>query len=93
MHLIFLVGLLTELYLSGEETFNITEVGKVIDVKIERKQFVLSEEAKELFAKIHDEWEMEVCKRFENDSLVSGRYHTTGCIKEKYTFWSRRNSN
>ena len=62
MHLIFLVGLLTELYLAGEETFNITEVGKVIDVKIERKQFVLSEEAKELFAKIHDEWEWKSAK-------------------------------
>ena len=41
MHLIFLVGLLTELYLSGEETFNITEVGKVIDVKIESSLFFL----------------------------------------------------
>ena len=59
LQLIFLVGLLTELYLAAEDTFEITEVGKIVDVKIERKQFVLSEEAKELFAKIHDEWEME----------------------------------
>ena len=85
LQLIFLVGLLTELYLAAEDTFQITEVGKIVDVKIERKQFVLSEEAKELFAKIHDEWEMEVCRRFENDSLVSGTYYA-GYIAKYFPF-------
>ena len=85
LHLIFLVGLLTELYLAAEDTFEITEVGKMTDVKIERKQFVLSEEAKELFEKNHEEWEMEVCRRFENDSLVSGTYHA-GYIAKYYPF-------
>ena len=67
LQLIFLVGLLTELYLATADTF------------------VLSEEAKELFAKIHDEWEMEVCRRFENDSLVSGMYYA-GYIAKYFPF-------
>lgn len=61
--------------MAGENTFDITEVGKIVDVKVKRKEFVLSNEAKELFAQIHDDWEMNVCKTFDNDSLVSGKYY------------------
>ena len=70
--IIILVSLLAQLYLAGENTFEISEVGKIVDVKVKRKEFVLSKEAKELFAQIHDDWEMNVCKTFDNDSLVSG---------------------
>ena len=44
--LFFAVALLTELYLAGEKTFNIMEVGKIVEVKVKRKEFALSQEAK-----------------------------------------------
>ena len=71
--LFFAVALLTELYLAGVKTFDIMEVGKIVEVKVKRKEFVLSQQAKMVFAKIHDDWEMNMCKRFDNDTLVSGK--------------------
>jgi hypothetical protein len=47
------------------------EVRKIVEVKVKRKQFVFSQDAKMVFAKIHVDWEMNRCKRFDNDSLVS----------------------
>ena len=44
------------------------------ELNVKRKQFALSDEAKSLFAKVHNDWEMKICKRFDNDSLVSGLY-------------------
>ena len=72
--ILILVTFLTELYLAGENTFEITEFRKITEVNVKRKKFALSDEAKSLFAKIHDDWEMNICKRFDNDSLVSGLY-------------------
>jgi hypothetical protein len=58
------VEFLTNLYIDGEKTFSKTEVGKIVDVKVEREQYTFSPEAKSLFAEIHDNWEMNVCKNF-----------------------------
>jgi hypothetical protein len=46
-----------------------TEVGKIVGVKVEREQYTFSPEAKSLFAEIHDNWEMNVCKKFQSDVL------------------------
>ncbi|CAB4036868.1 Hypothetical predicted protein, partial [Paramuricea clavata] len=66
-----LVEFLTNLYIDGEKTFSKTEVGKIVDVKVEREQYIFSPEAKSLFAQIHDNWEMNVCKKFQSDVLLS----------------------
>ena len=54
--------------------FEIMEFRKITQVNVKRKQFALSDEAKSLFAKVHNDCEVNICKRFDNDSLVSGLY-------------------
>ena len=68
------VEFLTNLYIDGEKTFSKTEVGKIVDVKVEREQYTFSPEAKSLFAEINDNWEMNVCKKFQSDVLLSGSF-------------------
>ncbi len=66
------VEFLTNLYIQGEETFSKTDVGKIVHVKVDREQYRLPTEAKSLFANIHDYWEMNVCKQYQSDVLLSG---------------------
>ncbi len=66
------VEFLTNLYIQGEETFSKTDVEKIVHVKVDREQYRLSTEAQSLFANIHNDWEMNVCKQYQSDVLLSG---------------------
>lgn len=46
----------------------------IITVTVNRAQFFLSEEALSAFEMIHDNWELEVCKRNPHDAVVGGIY-------------------
>jgi hypothetical protein len=65
--------MLANLYLAAEDTFTITEKDKIVDVKVTRDRYSLSEDAKHLFAKIHDDWEINLCQKYHYDTLISGK--------------------
>ena len=71
---IFAVQFLTNLYIDGEDTFTKYNDEKIVNVQVNREQYRLSEEAKLLFAQIHDDWEINVCKQHQSDVLLSGRF-------------------
>ena len=71
------VDLLANLFIEGEDTFSIHDERTVTDVKVTRKQFCLSEDAEEQFTKIHDDWEINMCKKYRFDKLISGEYVMT----------------
>ena len=39
---------------------------------VERKMYLLSEEAMEFFESLHDSWELEVCKKYPHNVLIAG---------------------
>lgn len=54
----------------------------IITVTVNRAQFFLSEEALSAFEMIHDNWELEVCKRNPHDAVVGGNLnHESHCIQ------------
>ena len=63
--------------MKGEDTFDIDDETTVTDVTVTRKEFCLSEDAEGQFTKIHDDWEMNVCKKYRFDTLISGEYVMT----------------
>ena len=67
------VNLLTTFFLDGEKTFKINDDTKIVDVKVTRQVYHLSPEAKEDFTKIHDDWEINMCKKYNYDTLISGK--------------------
>lgn len=69
----FIVNLLTTLYENGETTFVIDDKKKPVDVKVTRKSYPLSKPAKDKFIKIHDDWEINMCKKYHFDTLISGK--------------------
>lgn len=71
---IFAVQFLTNLYVDGEDTFTKDNDEKIVNVEVNRQQYRLSKEAKLLFSQIHDEWEINVCKKHQSDVLLSGRF-------------------
>ena len=72
----FLVTFLASIYCYGEQTFQIEEDGKKRTVKVERTVFNLTEKAITAFKTIHDEWELEVCKKHPHDALLGGKSAT-----------------
>ena len=63
---------LAKLYIQGEETYSIEEDKKVVTVIVERKKYQLTQEAMDLFEEVHDNWELEVCKKYPHDVLIGG---------------------
>lgn len=63
---------MTDLYIHGEKTFEIEENGKCKSVSVNRTGYELTGEAVKEFKKIHDEWELEVCKKNPHDALLGG---------------------
>ncbi|KAL9977025.1 hypothetical protein ACROYT_G014386 [Oculina patagonica] len=61
---------LADLYIRGESTFQIEDNGKQKVMSVERAEFYLTDEAVNVFRRIHDEWEIEVCKRNPHDALI-----------------------
>lgn len=66
------VDFLVQLYIEGETTYCIEDEEKLTSVEVKRKKFTLSKEAIDCFQKIHDEWELNVCKKYPHDALVGG---------------------
>ncbi len=71
--LIYIVSMLTSLYERGEETYTTEDVAKVVVVHVDRRKYTLSQEAQETFEQIHDNWEMNICKAYQHDILLSGK--------------------
>lgn len=63
---------MTDLYIHGENTFEIEENGKCKVVSVNRTEYELTDEAVAVFKEIHDEWELEVCKKNPHDALLGG---------------------
>ena len=59
----FTVDLLTTLFVNGENMFKINDDNKIIDLKVTRQPFHLINSANEKFVKMHDDWEMNICKK------------------------------
>ncbi len=72
--------MLANLYLGSEDTFTITENDKIVDVKVTCEAYTLCEEAKNLFGKIHDDWEINMCQKFHYDTLISGKSPNTNSM-------------
>ncbi|XP_044169844.1 uncharacterized protein LOC122953907 [Acropora millepora] len=69
-----LVEFLAEQYIEGEETYTIEEGEKVVSVIVDRTMYSLSPEAMELFERIHDAWELDICEKYPHDVLIGGLY-------------------
>lgn len=80
----FLENFLASLYIHGETTFEVEEDGKRKSVKVERTEYNLTEEAITAFKAIHDEWELEVCKKNPHDALLGGNTATNRLIYNTY---------
>lgn len=74
--LTILENFLASHYIHGEKTFEVEEDGKRKTVKVERTEFNLTEKAISAFKVIHDEWELEVCKKNPHDALLGGNSAT-----------------
>ena len=64
---------LADQYIEGEETYTIEEGEKVVSVIVDRTMYSLSPEAMELFERIHDAWELDICEKYPHDVLIGGR--------------------
>jgi hypothetical protein len=71
MHVIS-VCFLAELYTEGESTFVIDNDDKITNVIVNRKRYTLSADAFTAFENIHDDWEMNVCKKYPYQPLIGG---------------------
>ena len=65
--------MLATLYERGENTYTSEDVAKVVVVHVERRKYTLSQEAQQTFEDIHDNWEMNICKAYHHDILLSGK--------------------
>ena len=57
----------------GESTYVIEE-DDVTNVVVNRKKYVLTSEALLQFKKVHNEWEMKVCKEHPLDPFIGGMH-------------------
>ena len=73
MILFLVVSFLAILNIEGERTYSIEEDKKVTTVIVERTKYQLSEEGMDLFETIHDDWELEICKKYPHDVLIGGK--------------------
>ena len=71
MHVIS-VCFLAELYTEGESTFVIENDHKITNVIVNRKRYTLAADASTAFENIHDDWEMNVCKKYPYEPLIGG---------------------
>ena len=85
---------LAEQYIEGEQTYTIEEGEKVVSVIVDRTMYSLSPEAMELFEKIHDAWELDICEKYPHDVLIGGRticYLTLRCSPYPWMYMIERN--
>ena len=69
------VKFLADLYMKGESTYVIKQNDKKTDVTVNRVHYQLSQEALEAFEAIHDDWELNICKKYPYDPLIGGKAH------------------
>ncbi len=67
-----LVHFLADLYADGESTYVINDDDRITNVIVNRKKFKLSQDAFTAFEAVHDDWEMNVCKKFPYEPLIGG---------------------
>ena len=62
--------------MDSENSYRTEDLGKKVAVFVDRTSFTLSSEAMSYYEEMHDEWEMDVCKKYPHDVLISGLYHS-----------------
>ena len=80
------VTFLAQLYVNGEQTFEIHTNGKLKTVTVNRREYHLTKEAVIEFERVHDHWELDVCKKKPHDPLVGGIYHNQLLPNYNYNF-------
>jgi len=71
------VDFLATLYIEGENTYTIEDGNKIVSVIVDRKLHRLSREAMALFEAKHDEWELNICKKYPHDAFIGGNLKCT----------------
>ena len=71
------------LYIEGEDTFTIEDGDKMTFAILDRKKYSLSSEAMREFEKVHDDWELNICKNVPHDVLV-GDIHVFHVLWENW---------
>lgn len=69
------VHFLATLYADGETTYEIENDEKITNVIVNRTKYKLSPEALTTFENVHDDWEMNVCKKYPYEPLIGGKIH------------------
>ena len=64
---------LAEQYIEGKQTYTMEEGEKVVSDIVYKTMYSLFPEAMELFERMHDECELEICQKYPNDVLIRGR--------------------
>lgn len=73
----FVVNFLADLYEKGESTYIIEhdDKKKMTNVIVKRTKYDLAPDALKAFEQIHDDWEMNICKKYPYDPLIGGNYN------------------
>ena len=59
--------------MEGESTFEITQEEKITTVVVDRKKYILSPQALQAFENVHNDWEMNICKKYPYEPLIGGK--------------------
>ena len=78
------VHFLATLYADGETTYVIEKDEKITNVIVDRKKYSLSQEALTTFENVHDDWEMNVCKKYPYEPLIGGKTYKYNNAQENY---------
>ena len=77
------------MYIHGERSFELEDVGKVKHVTVQPTNFTLSSKALEAFEIIHDDWEMNVCQKYPHDPFIGGKLVNFTCAYQQFEFSKR----
>jgi hypothetical protein len=63
------------LYTEGESTYIINNDDKITNIVVNRKKLTLSPAAFTAFENVHDDWEMNICKKYPYEPFIGGKKH------------------
>ncbi len=66
------VHFLADLYTDGKSTYVINDDDRITNVIANRKKFKIPQDAFTAFQAVHNDWEMNVCKKFPYEPLIGG---------------------
>ena len=72
MHNPNIVNFLAGLYCNGESTYTIEDNDKMTTVTVDRAKYKLSKEAEYTFECIHNDWEINIWKKYPYEPLIGG---------------------